>query len=228
MPLRQLDRDLACIDHDFRMGGLRLGARTSVARGPDGSVALHSPGPLTEEDAAQIRAFGPVRSLLAPNLLHHLFLADARRLFPEAQLVAPAGLARKRPDLHIDVPLSGGAGELPAWFAGVLAPIAVGGMPKVDEIAWVHAPTRTLLLGDLAFNLRPPKPWFTRTFMRLNRGWDRFGPTRMLRATIRDRAAVRAGIDAVLAHDFDRVVVTHGDVLDRGGHDALREGYAWL
>jgi hypothetical protein len=64
--------------------------------------------------------------------------------------------------------------------------------------------------------------------MRVNQGWDRFGPTRILRSTIKDRAAVRRGIDAVLQHDFDRVVVGHGQVVDRGGRDGLRLGFAWL
>jgi hypothetical protein len=64
--------------------------------------------------------------------------------------------------------------------------------------------------------------------MRINNGWDRFGPTRILRSTIKDPAAVRRGIEAVLAHDFDRVVVTHGQVVERGGHDGLRQGFGWL
>jgi len=32
----------------------------------------------------------------------------------------------------------------------------------------------------------------------------------------------------ILAWDFDRVVVAHGEVLESGGREALRQGYAWL
>jgi hypothetical protein len=64
--------------------------------------------------------------------------------------------------------------------------------------------------------------------MRLNGGYGRFGTTRMLRSSFRDRKALRASIDRILAWDFDRVVVTHGEVLERGGRKALREAYAWL
>jgi hypothetical protein len=35
-------------------------------------------------------------------------------------------------------------------------------------------------------------------------------------------------MERILAWDFDRVIVAHGDVLDRSGQDALRRGYAWL
>ncbi len=228
--LRPLDSDLYCIDHPSVSPGLALGLRTTAIRLPSGSVALHSPGKLDDAAAESLRALGPVRALLAPNLLHHLFLVAARRHFPDARMIAPAGLARKRPDLPIDVPLSAGAppADLAALLEGVLTPIFVGGMPRLDEIAWIHAPSRTLLLGDLAFNVRAPAPLMTRLFMRLNGGFDRFGPTRILRAITNDRIQARAGIDAILAHDFDRVVVTHGAVLDGGGPAALRAGYGWL
>jgi hypothetical protein len=50
----------------------------------------------------------------------------------------------------------------------------------------------------------------------------------MLRALVRDRPALRASVERILQWDFDRVVVTHGDVLEHGGKDALRAGFAWL
>ncbi len=50
----------------------------------------------------------------------------------------------------------------------------------------------------------------------------------MLRLSIRDKSALRKSIDRILAWDFDRVIVTHGDVLECGGQDSLRLGYAWL
>ena len=52
--------------------------------------------------------------------------------------------------------------------------------------------------------------------------------TKLLRSTIRDRAAARRSIDRVLAWDFDRVVMAHGQVLDHGGKEALRDATAWI
>jgi hypothetical protein len=45
---------------------------------------------------------------------------------------------------------------------------------------------------------------------------------------VRDRRATREALDRVLAWDFDRVTVTHGEVLESGGHEALRRAWAWL
>ena len=221
MGLQLLDRDLGVIDHPLEVGGLALGTRTTVIRRADGSVAVVSPGPLTDEDAAAIAAFGPVRAVVAPNLLHHLFLQKALARFGEARLYAPAALANKEPALRIDAPPS-------AVADASLRAVEIGGMPKLQETLLIHAPSRTLVATDLVFNVRPPAPLFTRLIMRLNGGFDRFGPTRICRSMCKDRPAVRAAIDRVLAEDFDRVIVAHGRVLPAGGKEALRAGFAWL
>jgi hypothetical protein len=222
MPLQALDSGLWVIDHALRVGGLALGARTTVVRLGDGSVALHSPGPLTDADADAVAALGPVRALIAPNLIHHLFLVAAQRRFSDARLYALPALLDKQPALRIDAPLD-------AWpHASALAPIAVGGMPRLQETAFVHRPTRTLLVGDLVFNIRAPAPWFTRAVMRWNGGFDRFGPTRIARSLVRDRAAARADIRRLLDEDFDRVVVCHGAILPSDGKQAMGDGFAWL
>ena len=45
---------------------------------------------------------------------------------------------------------------------------------------------------------------------------------------VKDREVARAGVEAMLARQFERVVVAHGDVLEQGGPIALRAGYDWL
>jgi hypothetical protein len=40
--------------------------------------------------------------------------------------------------------------------------------------------------------------------------------TRFLRSTIADKAATRRSIEKILAWDFDRMIVTHGDVVRSG------------
>jgi hypothetical protein len=50
----------------------------------------------------------------------------------------------------------------------------------------------------------------------------------MVRAFIRDRRAARESVDRLLRWDFDRVIVSHGDVLETGGRDRLAEGFAFL
>ena len=93
----------------------------------------------------------------------------------------------------------------------------------LNELAFLHASSRTLILTDLAFNVRQPTSFVTRIFLRINGALDKFGPSRLARAFfMKDHAAVRSGIERILTWDFDRVIVSHGDVLESGGPQAMR------
>lgn len=35
-------------------------------------------------------------------------------------------------------------------------------------------------------------------------------------------------IERILAWDFDRAVIAHGDLLNRSPHDAIREAWRWV
>ena len=233
MQLVQHAHDLWTIAQPFRVGGfLEIGLHTTVIRLKSGELALHSPASLSESDVSKIATLGEVSLILGPNLMHHLFIGAAQKHFPKARLVAPARLATKRADLKIDVPVA--ASDMAAVQSGLtdvaqnLVPLPVEGMPGLDEIAWVHTPSRTLILSDLAFNLRPPAPFATRAFMALNGGFDRFGPTRIARRMIHDSKKTRSSLDRILEQDFSRVIVGHGEVFEGDGRAALREGYSFL
>jgi hypothetical protein len=45
---------------------------------------------------------------------------------------------------------------------------------------------------------------------------------------IKDKRAMRESIDRILEWDFDRVIMAHGQVVERDGRDLLRAGYSWL
>lgn len=230
MTLERLHDSLYTIEHDFRLFGAHLGLRTTLVKLDDGSLVVHSPGPLTPDDFAAIENVGPVSGLIGPNLMHHRYIPAAQARWPEAIVVAPRGLERKRPDLRIDVLLTpdGRGGALPGAWSTALVPFFIGGMPSLDEFAFLHPASGSLILADLAFNVRAPKPMWTRMFMQLNTGWDRLGPTRVLKSTIKDSEQARAGMQAVLAQPFDRVLVAHGAVAEAGARERLADSYAWL
>ena len=209
----------------FRMGGMELGGRMTVVRLPDGGLWLHSPVKLDEATRAAVDALGPVRFLVAPNVMHHVHLGAWAAAYPGAKVVAPAGLRRKRPELRLDAEL----GDTPEpGYAAVFSQQWMRGMPKLDEFAFLHRPSRTLLVTDLVFNIRESSSWLTRTYLKLCRTYGKLAPTLLLKSMVKDRPALRASLDTVLGWDFERVVVCHGEVLERGGREALRDGFAWL
>ena len=64
--------------------------------------------------------------------------------------------------------------------------------------------------------------------MRLNGVYGHFGPSRILRAMVKDRPALRAALDHIRMWDFDRVIVSHGEVLEYGGKQAMLTQYVWV
>jgi hypothetical protein len=223
--LRALASDLWVVDRPQRFYGLAVGTRMTVMRLADGSLLLHSPVALDAELRRALDGLGPVRFVVAPNRVHHLYAGDVAKAYPGARLWIGPGLERKRPDLSFVAVLGD---EAPEEWRGQVDQVFFRGRPYENEVVFFHRASRTLILCDLAFNFGPSAPLPTRILMRLMLSYGRFGPSKLDPLLIRDRAAARASLERILAWDFDRVIVAHGDVLPSGGRELLRCGYAWL
>lgn len=223
--LHQLDRNIWVAERPQRFYGLEVGTRMTVIRLADGSLLLHSPVALDPELRGELDSLGSVRFAVAPNRFHHLYAGEVVRAYPEARLWAAPGVERKRPDLAIEALLSD---EAPGQWKGEVDQVFFRGRPFENEIVFLHRASRTLILCDLVFNFGPRADTVTRLVMRFLRSYGRFGPSRLDPLLIRDRRAAKQSLERILAWDFDRVMIAHGDLLESGGPDALRDGYAWL
>jgi hypothetical protein len=202
-----------------------IGARMTVMRLRDVSLVLHSPVALDPETHAALDALGPVRWIIGPSRVHHLFLSQYTAAYPAAALCGAPGLAEKRTDLRFAHVLD--EARRTEW-AGELEHLPFEGAPGMSEVVFLHVTSRTLVLTDLAFNLPPGAPNGARLFHALVGAVGRFGPHRIVRAAIRDKRAARRSLDRILAWDFDRVVVSHGEVLETGGKHAMETAFAYL
>ncbi|WAM25699.1 hypothetical protein [Myxococcus sp. NMCA1] len=63
-------------------------------------------------------------------------------------------------------------------------------------------------------------------YLKLSGAWQRLAPTMLIRSVIKDREAVRASLARAQAWDVERVVVCHGDVVEQGGREAVRNAFA--
>ncbi len=223
--LRALDTDLWVVERSQHFFGLWVGARMTVIRLADGSLLLHSPIVLDATVRRDLDALGPVRYVVAPSRVHHLYAGDVAKSYPEARLWIAPGLEVKRPDLGYVAILGD---EAPPEWRGQVDQTFFRGRPYENEVAFFHRASRTLITCDLAFNFGPSAPITTRIWMSLMLSYGTFGPTKLDPLLIRDRRAARESLERILAWDFDRVIVAHGDVLASGGNALLRTGYGWL
>ncbi|MEL6347972.1 MAG: hypothetical protein AAFV53_33000 [Myxococcota bacterium] len=212
------------IPHSHKVAGLLpLGTRTTIVRLHDGALLLHSPGPLSAEELEHIRQMGDVRVLFAPNLEHVLFLDVVIDAFPDAELWGPTALdaSKDHLDHHQDI-------SDPPW-KGALVAIAVKGVPRLQETVFIHPESRSLIFADLSFNIQSADGWFNRLMLRMAGAYGTFGPSHLFKGYfLSDRAAFKASLDQILQHDFDQVILAHGDVVAEGGKDGLRDAFAFL
>lgn len=208
--LQKQAENLWTCEIEQRLGpGVRLPARMTVVRLPDGTLALISPVPISDALAAELALLGEVGCLIAPNAMHHLHLPAAHARYPEARVLGAPGVASKQPS----VPLEPLERQPVAGLRDVLAARLIDGVPKISEVALYHAPSRALIVTDLVFNVEAPATWATGLVLSCMGTKGRLAQSRAWHWLKQDTAAERASIDALLAWPFERVIMAHGTVL---------------
>lgn len=211
---RYFDSELAMLP------GVKVPLRSMLVN--DGSEKiLISPVATSEEHAA---IGEDLTTLVVPDLLHHKYLADAIHRYQPATLWAPPGFTDKVPDFA-PVRVFG----MDTWpHYNALDYVLLEGAPRKNEVVFFHRTSRTLYAADLFFNIREPKGWLTPVTFRMMGVYKRFAVAKIMKRWIKDPAAFRRSIAKMLEWDFERIVVAHGEPVDRDARElavrALREG----
>ena len=222
--LREVGPGLWVHEASLRFMGMEAGRIMNVVQLEDGGLFVHSPAPLDEPLRAGLAALGEVRFVVAPSRLHgYLSMPEWREAYPGAEQFGGPGLAERRKKLKLDGELGDEAD--PRW-AAVLDQAPFRGNRLLPEVEFLHRPSRTLILADLAMNFGPHSPPASRLLARTSGMYERLRPTPFFRAATRDRAAAQRDIRRILEWDFDRVIPGHGAIWETGGKDALRREWA--
>lgn len=226
-PPREIADGITVFDRRLKLPGAALQTRGAVVALANGDPWVWSPLPLDGEIREFLDRLGGPAHLVAPNSFHYVFLRDHLDVWPRARLWLAPGLRERRPEL----PPGEELGEAPpeAWREEI-DHCVFGPWRGLSELAFLHRATRTLFLTDVCFNIRSADSKLEEWFWRLNRAWNRFGPSATARMLLlRDPATVRDFARRVLEWDFDRIVVSHGDILESGGRAAFESAFArWL
>lgn len=209
----------------LRFFGLQIGTRMSVIRLRDGGLFVHSPVVATAETRAAVDVLGAVRFVVAPNRLHHLFVGDWFAAYPAARIFCAKELVRKRADL----PWHGALDDAPEpeWAAEIDQALFRGNR-FMEEAIFLHRRSRTLIVTDLLESAHREDGWLERVAARIGGVYERPGLTHDQRLMVRDRPAARAAARRILAWDFERIVLAHGQLIERDGKSVFRAAMRWL
>jgi hypothetical protein len=217
--LHPITRDLWHGESSVRLvPGAHLPIRMTVIRRRDGSLILHSPIELDDAGVAELTELGDVRTVIAPNAMHHLHARAALDRFPRARCLVAAGVHPKNPGLRDANSLDQHALELD----DELEAIPIGGMPNLNEWVFRHRPSGFLITSDLVFNVRQPQGWLTPWVMRAAGTHRRLAVSRLVAREIRDRSASFESLRRVLREPITGLVMAHGEVVEHGADAALR------
>ena len=190
-----------------------------------------SPVRLTPALKQSIDAIGTPKFLVSPNKIHHLFLSEWSKAYPNATLWGPASTVKKRPDLNFSCPLTD---EAPAEWQKDIDQVWMNGSKFLDEIIFFHRPSKTAILADMSENfsnkfLNEKWPAWQRVIARLwgiveGRG---YAPLE-IRITTFDRKEARKVRDKMLGWSPVKVVMAHGVWQRSGGTQFLEKAFSWM
>ncbi len=195
--------------------------RTVLVRLPGGGLWVHSPVALTPERQAAIEELGRVKYIIAPNRYHWLHVEQWVRAFEKAELwVSPRYTQRH--------PLAGayrvlGEDAPPEW-RDIFLQTVMQGHKMIDEVAFCHQPSGTLILTDTIQNHETSEDnAFWSLVKKLNNvAAPDGGLPHDLRLTLSDWGAFEAAVRKILGWKFDKIVMAHGRCVEKDGHRFFR------
>lgn len=216
--LKPFGNEIWIVERPFSFLGVPLGQRMTVIRLPDQKLLIHSAVPCDDETETAIRALGEISYLVVPNCEHTRYVEMWKNNYPRTALIAPS-----KSGLQHDAPLED-SDRLP-WPHEAIETVVVEGIPRLQEVAFFHHLSRTLILTDLAFNLRGDMSLWARTFLRLNGAYNRFTPSRLLRSWIKDEKAFRDSIAQIIRWDFEKIIIAHGTPITDNARERFGEAF---
>jgi hypothetical protein len=150
---------------------------------------------------------------VVPNRYHHLHAAAMKARYPDARVIGPASATSRNKSVAIDVAIDDD--RLPS-LVPELSPVALRGVPFLDETLFFHTSTHTLIGADLMMCGCPADHWTWRWASRVWGQYQRYKAPPDVRWHTRGGPIVRQSLDEIARLPLERILVAHSDpIVDR-------------
>lgn len=216
--MKQLAENIWVLPYSLKLLGADLRRTVTVIRLGSGELVIHSTGPFTPADVADIKHVGKPGWLLDVMLRHDTFSKHGHETFPDIPFLAPEGFSKV-----VKFP-TGPLIPAPAAWGDEFQILRLEGIPSMQEHVFFHSLSRTLIVADLLFNFRSESSAWTRFLVLCAVGSIHHpGMSRPFRFAVKDKTAFQRSVQSLMKWDFDRIVVGHGEVIETDGKRQLRD-----
>lgn len=202
--------------------------RMTIIRLANNELFIHSPIKADSELISQVSKLGTVKFLVSPNKIHHLFLQDWAKVFPDAKVYASPGLREKRKDIDFTADLK----DSPeSEWQDEIDQLIFKGSKAMQEVVFFHRASKTLILTDLIENFDENYfSGFKGLIAKLSGIVAPNGKTPIdwRLSFFFGKKQARECFEKILAWKPERIIVAHGKNIETDAIGFLKKSFKWL
>ncbi|CAN5598662.1 hypothetical protein BH09PSE5_BH09PSE5_28900 [soil metagenome] len=218
--LAEVDENILTVVGELHMPMTELPRRMTVVRLQDGRLVIFSAIALDDDEMRSIEQYGTPAFLVVPNDIHRLDAKIWKERYPNMQVVAPEGSRMKIDEVVQVESTSPDFGDRNVEF------ITVPGTRGREAAMLVDTGNgTTLVLNDLVGNIRSEAGFGSWLLRVAGFAGDEAQIPRVVKLSlIEDKKALRSKlIEWSQIETLERILVSHGAIIDESPRDTLAE-----
>ncbi|KAH9849551.1 hypothetical protein C2E23DRAFT_351528 [Lenzites betulinus] len=233
--IREVAKDVWTFSCPFyRFNLFPVGGRSTAVKLSNGDVWVLASTPLDEATKTKLGELGPVKWIIGADNVHHLYLGEFKKQYPDAKLIAVDEAIQKKAkeELKFDGAWGADPPDTKYGFENDIQHCYFSGFNNKD-VAFFHPASKSMIEADLLINL-PAREQFSMTSSSGNIPifGKYFTPYTWAHKKFAwlagvDREAMKRDVKTVAGWDFDRIIPCHGDVIEKDGKAAWMAAYKW-
>lgn len=222
LKIQKISDDLFVVDGEWY--NTVFARRMTIIRLPSQELIIHSAIRFKDEDYQNLDQLGKVKYIVVPSKLHSSEARYYLEKYPDAVLYAPVDAMKA---VGKDCKIQGFLPEAwPTHLKNEVSCLEIQGTRFFRETVFFHKKSKTLVLTDTVFNMQMEVKGLEKMIFKMINIYKKFGPSRSFKILFtKDWSAVQNSFREILHWDFDRVIMSHGEILQSGGKKAIQEGF---